>query len=74
MSVETMDDCKAAAHNLLERGAKNVLLTLGSRGAMLVNAQNPDGISVSWLVFWYIEPRTKQHVFNVGTGRHSQGS
>ena len=44
MPVESLDDCKAAAHELLRRGAKNVILTLGSRGAMLVNAENPDGV------------------------------
>ena len=39
MPVETLEQAKAAAHNLIERGAKNVILTLGERGAMLVNAE-----------------------------------
>lgn len=39
MPVETLEQAKAAAHNLMERGAKNVILTLGERGAMLVNAE-----------------------------------
>ena len=38
MPVDTLDDAKAAAQSLLGRGAKNVILTLGERGAMLVNA------------------------------------
>ena len=43
MPVETLAQAKAAAHNLMERGAKNVILTLGERGAMLVNAEE-DGV------------------------------
>lgn len=37
MPVETLDQAKEAAQNLIDRGAKNVILTLGERGAMLVN-------------------------------------
>jgi sugar/nucleoside kinase (ribokinase family) len=39
MPVESLEQAQAAAQVLLERGAQNVILTLGERGAMLVNAE-----------------------------------
>jgi len=36
-SVETIDDAEAAARVLLKRGAGTVILTLGSRGALIVD-------------------------------------
>ena len=45
MAVGNHDEAKAAAYKLLDMGAKNSLLTLGSRGAMLVNADE-DGTTV----------------------------
>lgn len=46
IKCETFDDCKAAAKVLLDRGAKNVIATLGERGAMLANAEH-EGTVVS---------------------------
>jgi ribokinase len=45
MPVDSHEQAKAAAYKLLDMGAKNALLTLGSRGAMLVNAEE-DGTTV----------------------------
>jgi len=39
-SVETLDNIKVAANILLKRGAKKVLVTLGSRGSMLIEENN----------------------------------
>ncbi len=38
-SVDTLDEAAAAAKVLLARGARNVILTLGERGSLLVNQE-----------------------------------
>lgn len=38
-SLKSSDDIRNAADSLLERGAQNVLITLGGNGAMFVNAE-----------------------------------
>ena len=38
-TVDSLDDAEAAAQRLIERGARHVLLTLGARGALLVNTE-----------------------------------
>lgn len=38
MPVETLAQCEAAARELLRRGARTVILTLGARGCLLVDA------------------------------------
>ncbi len=43
-SVKTLEEAQVAARKLLERGAKTVLLTLGERGALLVDASGVDHI------------------------------
>jgi ribokinase len=37
MEITDISSTKKAAHNLLERGAKHVIVTLGSRGALIVD-------------------------------------
>jgi len=39
LPVETVDEAKAAGAKLLQMGVKNVILTLGERGALLVNGE-----------------------------------
>lgn len=39
LPTQTMDEIAAAANALIQRGVKNVLVTIGSRGALLCNAQ-----------------------------------
>jgi len=41
LGVETIEEAEAAAQNLLEKGAGAVVLTLGSRGALLVSKNKP---------------------------------
>ncbi|MDK1118857.1 MAG: ribokinase [Anaerolineae bacterium] len=41
VSVETIEEAESAARSLLEKGAGAVVLTLGSRGALLVNGSGP---------------------------------
>ena len=40
---DTLEDATQAAKQLQEKGCKNVILTLGSRGALLVNPDHPEG-------------------------------
>lgn len=40
MSVGTIEDGKAAARKLLEKGPKRVIVTMGEKGALLVTADN----------------------------------
>jgi ribokinase len=37
MPVGTMDEIVAAARSLVEKGARNVIVTLGAKGSLLVN-------------------------------------
>lgn len=39
LEVNNLDDARAAAQVLLDRGVENVILTLGSDGALLINAE-----------------------------------
>ncbi|HPE67584.1 MAG TPA: ribokinase, partial [Synergistales bacterium] len=39
MPVGTMDDIVAAARSLVEKGARNVIVTLGAKGSLLVNGK-----------------------------------
>jgi ribokinase len=43
MPVNTLAEVKAAAHTLVERGARCVLVTLGSRGALLYDGNSSSG-------------------------------
>jgi len=47
VKVNSIDDAKVAAQVLMSKGCKTVILTLGSRGAMLVDADNADGTFVA---------------------------
>ncbi len=38
-SVATLDEAETAAQEFLRRGARNIILTLGERGSLLVNAE-----------------------------------
>ena len=42
--VQTLDDALLAAQMILNRGARNVLITLGARGSLLVNAATAEHI------------------------------
>jgi ribokinase len=44
MPVDTLTEAEAAARKLLSRGTKTVILTLGARGALLVNQDNVENI------------------------------
>jgi len=46
LKVETVEDAKKAARCLIQKGCKTVILTLGSRGAMLVDAEHKDGLLI----------------------------
>ena len=45
LPIETLDQAEAAARVLLERGARNVILTLGARGSLLVTHSETRHIS-----------------------------
>lgn len=45
MTVDTLAQAEDAAQKLLERGAKNVILTLGERGCLLVNRDEVQHVS-----------------------------
>jgi len=48
IEVKSTEDAKHAAHVLLEKGCRNVILTLGSRGCMLVDdGEHQDGLLIS---------------------------
>lgn len=38
-SIQTLEDAKIAAQHLIQKGVKNIITTLGSQGALLVNQQ-----------------------------------
>ncbi|KNC50507.1 ribokinase [Thecamonas trahens ATCC 50062] len=46
MPVETLDEAEAAGRVLLDRGASNVILTLGARGAMWLSAGTGDAVVI----------------------------
>ncbi len=50
LAVETIEDAKVAAKNLLEKGTGAVVLTLGSRGALLIDENQPAIISTPYKV------------------------
>jgi ribokinase len=62
--VKTQEDAEAAAQRLLERGAQNVIITLGARGALLVNGSETQ----------LIETTVVQPVDTVGAGDAFVGS
>lgn len=45
MKCETLDEIKQAALHLLEKGVKNIIVTLGKQGAMIVNKDTCEIIS-----------------------------
>lgn len=42
MPIETIEQIKAAAHKLVDLGVKNVIVTIGSRGALWVNKDHEE--------------------------------
>jgi ribokinase len=46
MSIQTLEQAEAAARVLLERGAGNVILTLGERGSLLVSEKVTEHVTV----------------------------
>ena len=50
MPTDTLEGCEAAARELMRRGAKNVIMTIGSRGSM-------------WYVAWWWGQPSKQCVY-----------
>ena len=44
MPVQTLDDALLAGQMILSRGAANALITLGARGALLVNSEMSEHI------------------------------
>ena len=49
--IETVDDAQGCVSMLHDRGAKNLIITLGGDGAVV-----SDGISVDWIQPWKITP------------------
>jgi ribokinase len=64
IAVKTQEDAAAAAHRLLDRGAQNVIVTLGARGSLLVNHAET----------LHIETDVVQPVDTVGAGDAFVGS
>ncbi|MBT6813377.1 MAG: ribokinase [Anaerolineae bacterium] len=50
LAVESIEDAKIAAKSLLEKGAGAIVLTLGSRGALLISENQPAIISTPYKV------------------------
>ncbi|MNO48143.1 Ribokinase [compost metagenome] len=45
MTVDSLETAKQAARVLLQKGVKNVIVTLGSKGALIVNAEGAKSVS-----------------------------
>ncbi len=64
IAVHTLDDAERAAHKLVERGPKTVILTLGERGALVVSGE----------MTWHAPAVPVQAVDSTGAGDAFVGS